>query len=387
MYIGQIDTDPSARKVYTRQSITDLWSDTRKTLEGLGASVQEVDFPVVTKFEKAESDGIDTAGKEGTAPPHRNDIDMCQLMAYAWDDFLADNKDASVAVSLSQVDPAAIFPRPLGSIPDKYDSNDPLVRHTDVVAHITAERIATYDIPGLGKDLHDLESRRKADFEDWLDALGLDTIVWPYNGNVGKADADVNEASATEAWRNGVLYSNGNCAIRQLGIPTVSVPMGVMADTGMPVNLTFASKAYDDNNLLRYAFAFKKVRHLRQAPPRTPALATDTISLVGGETKMGLIPPELVVDNTTVLDAKDGKKVRLSGRVQKEEVSGQFITVDGDEFKDSKITEGKWEADFNVISVWEGRPEEKGSPDPAKAMVVIVARGKNGRSAGKVLFI
>ncbi|KAL2856994.1 hypothetical protein BJX68DRAFT_263518 [Aspergillus pseudodeflectus] len=146
----------------------------------------------------------------------------------------------------------------------EYDTNDPLVRHTDVVAHITGGRIPPYSIPGLGKPLQNLESKRKSDFEDWFDEWGLDAVVWPCNGDVGKADADDNEASAAEAWRNGVLYSNGNCAIRQLGIPTVSVPMGIMADIGMPVNLTFASKAYDDSSLFRYAYAFEKTSRLRK---------------------------------------------------------------------------------------------------------------------------
>ncbi|KAL2838280.1 amidase signature domain-containing protein [Aspergillus pseudoustus] len=277
MYIGGVDSDPTARRVYTRQSVIDLWTHARKILEGLGAKVIEVDFPVVTKFEKP--DESNAAQGNGIAPPHRNEVDMCQLMAYAWDDFLANNGDRNVAISLADVEPSTIFPRPPGSIPDKYDSNDPLVRHTDVVAHITGGRIPTYAIPSLGKALHNLETRRKADFEDWVDELGLDAVVWPCNGDVGKADADVNEDSAEEAWRNGVLYSNGNCAIRQLGIPTVSVPMGVMTDIGMPVNLTFASKAYDDSSLFQYAYAFEKASHLRQAPGRTPQLETDTIDL------------------------------------------------------------------------------------------------------------
>jgi amidase len=107
-----------------------------------------------------------------------------------------------------------MFPRPPGSIPDRYDSADSLVRHTDVVAHITNGRVATYDTPGLGAALKKLEASRRSDFEDWLDGLGLDGVVFPCNGDVGKSDSDVNEASADEAWRNGVLFSNGNSAIR-----------------------------------------------------------------------------------------------------------------------------------------------------------------------------
>ena len=68
---------------------------------------------------------------------------------------------------------------------------------------------------------------------------------------------DVNEASADLGWRNGVWVANGNLVPRHLGIPTVTVPMGTMADIGMPVGLTFAGRAYDDTALLTLAAAFE----------------------------------------------------------------------------------------------------------------------------------
>ena len=73
-----------------------------------------------------------------------------------------------------------------------------------------------------------------------MDGLGLDAVVFPAVADVGPADMDVNAASADLGWRNGVWVANGNLAIRHLGIPTVTVPMGTMADIGMPVGLTFA---------------------------------------------------------------------------------------------------------------------------------------------------
>jgi len=48
--------------------------------------------------------------------------------------------------------------------------------------------------------------------------------------------------------------------------------MGVMADIGMPAGLTFAGRAYSDNNLLRFAAAFEATGSRRVIPPRTPAL-------------------------------------------------------------------------------------------------------------------
>ena len=94
------------------------------------------------------------------------------------------------------------------------------------------------------------------------------------NRVVWAADADINVASADRAWANGVLFSNGNYALRHVGVPTVTVAMGLMSDIGMPVGLTFAGSAYDDLALLSYAFAFEtgEGESLRKAPPSTPAL-------------------------------------------------------------------------------------------------------------------
>jgi amidase len=67
---------------------------------------------------------------------------------------------------------------------------------------------------------------RKLDLEDWMDGLKLDAVLFPTVADVGPADADVNPASADIAWSNGVWVANGNLAIRHLGVPTVTVPMG-----------------------------------------------------------------------------------------------------------------------------------------------------------------
>ena len=106
-----------------------------------------------------------------------------------------------------------------------------------------------------------------------LDLVALATVA-----DVAPADADVNPESADIAWSNGVWVANGNLAIRHLGVPTVTVPMGVMADIGMPVGLTFAGRAYDDNQLLSLAAAFEATGSRRRVPPRTPPLARTSTS-------------------------------------------------------------------------------------------------------------
>ncbi|MGO7983598.1 amidase, partial [Rhizobium johnstonii] len=95
-------------------------------------------------------------------------------------------------------------------------------------------------IPTIEDGLRGRERTRAVDLEHWIDELGLDAVLFPASADVGPADADTNPESAALAWRNGTWVANGNTVIRHLGIPTVTVPMGVMADIGMPVGLTIA---------------------------------------------------------------------------------------------------------------------------------------------------
>ncbi|KAF2220131.1 amidase signature domain-containing protein [Elsinoe ampelina] len=384
MYIGGQDSDPKSRKVYTRPSVIELWKKAKVALESLGAAVEEVDFPVVNKFDAVE--GQD----ESAAPPHRNEVDMGKLMAYAWDDFLAGTKDANVATSLAQIDSGSIFPRPPGALLDRYDSMDPLVRHNEVVAHVSGGRVPIYEIPGLSTALQNLETKRKSDYEDWIDSLGLDAVVWPCNADVGKADADTNEDSAAEAWRNGTLYSNGNCAIRQLGIPTVSVPMGIMADIGMPVNLTFAGKSYEDNQLFRYAYAFEKGTSLRSAPKRTPELTTDAVAVDEKQGKLEGPVPTLKVTDAKAEMIADKKKIYLDGTVSGDDVVSVRVFVDGSEVKGVKVADGQWtvEMEETMDVDWKQvKPEEKRVPELNKSMVLILAKSKQHRAAAEMVFV
>ena len=63
-----------------------------------------------------------------------------------------------------------------------------------------------------------------------------------------------------------------NLALRHLGIPTVTVPLGTMPGIGMPVGVTFAGAAYTDGQLLRVAAAFELLHPVRTPPQRAPRL-------------------------------------------------------------------------------------------------------------------
>jgi amidase len=173
--------------------------------------------------------------------------------------------------TLAVVDGATIFPRPAGALRDRYDGfDDDIAGYPDQVRQ--QEFASLVDIPELEHGVRGLERTRQVDLEAWMDSYGLDAVIFPVAADVGRADMDVDPESAELGWRNGVWVASGNLAIRHLGIPTVTVPMGTMSDIGMPVGLTFVGRAYDDTALLEFGCAFEATGRRRTLPPRTPAL-------------------------------------------------------------------------------------------------------------------
>jgi amidase len=258
---------PTGQRIQTRQSVLGLFEAARRDLEAAGAEVVEVDFPVVSNYE-GDRPGAPTIFTRGLVNPAFLARELLDLSAWAWDDFLGDNGDPALN-RLADVDGSRIFPHPPGALPDRYTGFDGDI--ASYPAHVRDYPIDSFlEIPHLQEGVRGLEETRRVDLEHWMEALGLDAVVFPAVADVGPADMDVNESSADLGWRNGVWVANGNLAIRHLGIPTVTVPMGTMDDTGMPVGLTIAGRAYDDVALLRLAAAFEATGARRTAPPRTP---------------------------------------------------------------------------------------------------------------------
>ncbi|MBD9373744.1 amidase [Rhizobium sp. ARZ01] len=259
----------TGQRIDTRASMVALCAAARAALEAAGAEVVVTDFPVVSNYEGDRPDAP-TIATRGLVSPDYLHHEIVDLSAWAWDDFLAANADPTLR-RLTNVDGSRIFPAPEGSLPDRYHGFDDHI--ADYPAHLRDHPIASFDeIPGLAEGFQGLEETRRVDLEAWMDRLGLDAVIFPAVADIGPADADVNPASADLAWRNGTWVANGNLAIRHLGIPTVTVPMGMLSDIGMPAGLTFAGRAWEDAALLAYACAFEKSGSYRETPRRTPEL-------------------------------------------------------------------------------------------------------------------
>ncbi|WP_062301967.1 amidase [Demequina subtropica] len=265
---------PTGTRIVPRPSELELWDAARRDLEAAGATVVEVDLPMISNYE-GDRPGAPTIATRGLVSPEYLRREIVDLSAWAWDDFLRANGDPALP-DLTSIDGARIFPHPVGALPDRYTGfDDDIAVYPDVVRAGLPARFE--DIPELEGGLRGLEETRRLDLEEWMDGLGLDAIVFPAVADVGAADMDVNPASAEAGWRNGVWVANGNLAIRHLGVPTVTVPMGTMRDIGMPVGLTFAGRGWDDVRLLRLAAGFEATQgegagRRREEPPRTPRL-------------------------------------------------------------------------------------------------------------------
>jgi amidase len=263
---------PTGTRIVTRESVLERWRAARRDLERCGAEIVEVDFPVVSNYE-GDRPGAPTLSTRGLVSPEFLRREIMDLAARSWDVFLRSNGYPSLS-RLSQVDAGRIAPRPEGALPDRYTGfSDDISAYPEHVRQHPDQTLT--EIPELASGVAGLEETRRIDLEEWMDDAGLDAVVFPAVADVGPADMDVNEASAELGWRNGVWVANGNLAIRHLGIPTVTVPMGQMEDTGMPVGLTFAGRAWDDTRLLTIAAAFEATATRREPPPRTPPLPAE----------------------------------------------------------------------------------------------------------------
>ena len=259
---------PTGQRIHTRASVIALWEQARAALESAGATVVEVDFPLVSNCE-GDRPGAPTVYNRGLVSREFLHDELWELSGWAFDDFLRANGDPKLN-RLADVDGPQIFPHDPGTLPNREDD---LAAGMDEYVNMAQLGLKAWnEIASVPDGLRGLEKTRQLDLEQWMDELGLDAVLFPTVADVGPADADVNPESADIAWSNGVWVANGNLAIRHLGVPTVTVPMGVMADIGMPVGLTFAGRAYDDNALLQLGSAFEATGNKRQIPPRTPPL-------------------------------------------------------------------------------------------------------------------
>ncbi|KAH7143540.1 amidase signature domain-containing protein [Dactylonectria macrodidyma] len=376
-------------------SILELWNQARADLESLGATVVETDFPLMEQYTKK-----DFPGQSSNVPGVSNEwvsLERCEMIALSWDDFLRENGDETYP-DLLAADPDRIHPlvAPMDD-PSLHTEAQNQVRYSDMFDAVRARKSDIYGLLGCEQAVHALEDMRKRLYEDWMDSNGFDLIVFPTNGDVPYADADENRESMLHALQEGIKYSNGGRALKHLGIPCISVPMGTTRDKKMPVGLNLCSKAWDDDNLLRWAFAYEAGSKRRTTPPLTPAIPSDEIDLRNEH-------PVSSRKGTPVLDIETNscereetaeeeiRIVSVSGSVAVTDPAVQLASVsvfaNGDPAEGLTMGDGKWT--FKGRLQRSKRVERFPTPTTVpkdQFMVVIIATASNGRSAAKMLMI
>lgn len=384
MFLG--GHDPKAKPAYVSQEVITLWQEARKTLESLGATVIETDFPLVSNYEDDTHSGH--ANNVVGFKPDWNGKERGELVAYLWDDFLKSNGDPNYP-NLASVDGSQMFPRPTEYIPDRYMEQKNFMNYPGLVK-IAGKRNgkSIWEIDGIAEALPALEAQRKRDLEDWMTNLDIDAIVFPAAGDVGRANLEHDDDSAKHALQNGVKYSNGNRAIRHMGVPTVSTTMGMMAEKKMPCNLTFAGRHGQDCELLQFAAAFEQASASRVKPPVTPDLPSDTVKMADGlsdEKTGGHAPPKLSIMAPYVED----RVLHMSGTLNIPDGGAEVdiqVFVDGKSVNTAR--EGfAWSVAAEVEPFTPETPLYGGySVHVGKVNVVVIARSKSGVT-GKVLSV
>jgi amidase len=367
-----VNGDPgSAYPIQTRESVMTLWQNVHDDLVAAGAEVVETDFPVVENYEGLHPESR-TMVDRGVVPAEFLERELGELSVWAFDGFLRSNGQPGLT-GMAEVDPARIFPAPAGALPDQYGvfPFDIAYDLADYV-HLAAEGVTPWnDIPSVEQGMRGLEETRRVDFEDWLRANRFDAVVFPAAADVGPADADVDPKSADIAWRNGVWVSNGNLVPRHLGIPTVTVPMGTMDDTGMPVGLTVAGPAYSDTKLLQLARSLEAIRARRVAPTRTPALTDEQVF----EHPRRGADGELSV---AIVDVQGGDEITFRVEVNAAAAEDIEAFVDGVRVR-LDITESGATGAFPVDG---HNPPHSEWRAPYGPLIVVVARSTEGAVAG-----
>ena len=101
--------------------------------------------------------------------------------------------------------------------------------------------------------------------------------------------------------------------------------------------------------------------------------------------------PVLTIDTATGTGGDAKKVIKVSGTVEPEGLASLKVYIDGDEVVEGVgVVKGSWylETELAIDVDWSRvRPEEKRVPDLSKCMVIVVAKGSNGRSTAEMVFV
>lgn len=374
------------------KSVLRLFDRARKDLESLGAILVEVDFPLLEQYTRRDFPG--QACNVPGLPSSWMSLERCKMIATAWDDFLRHMNDPKYP-NLSSADQEKIHPHiaPFDD-PKAMSEAQNIVQYSDMIKSVRTRTESLHTLPQCESAVKALEGMRKVLYDDWMDLQGLDLLAFPTNGDVPFANADEDLDSMRHALQDGIKYANGGRALKHLGVPCITVPMGEMEEKGMPVGITFAAKGWADQDLLRFAFAYENAFKRRTMPRKAPALDTDTVSLVCRS--LTAVRPVLSVDHISSETIKDDRteirSVSINGKVSSPDprvpVSSMTVFVDGKPSDGVVVKARQWsfERQLTRPKTHDKYPTLRKVPKD-NFMLTFVAKTTNGRCAAQMLLI
>ncbi|OOF94545.1 hypothetical protein ASPCADRAFT_170572 [Aspergillus carbonarius ITEM 5010] len=372
-----------------------LWDRARKDLEALGATVIETDFPLFENYTRQDVPGqaMNVPGLPEDWPAR----ERCDMIALGWDNFLRSNGDERIP-SLTFADVTKIHPHiaPMDD-PSQHTESQNQVRYEDMVEVVKRRGETGFvDLSGCEDALKALEAMRKKDLEDWMTENDYDVVVFPTNGDIALADSDENYESMLDALRDGVKYANGGRSLKHLGVPCITVPMGNLEEEKMPVGLSFCGRAYQDSDLLRYAFAYEAASKRRESPPLAPSLPTDEmVSFSTSSSSSSSVRPILKIVSTESVHEDDQdldiRIMTVTGTCHVEgsgAVSSLRVFTNGE--PSSPVS---WEGDNWTWTARLTRPKSEDRYPPLgkvprdQFMLVVIAKADSGRSSGSLILV
>ncbi|CZT02811.1 related to glu/asp-tRNA amidotransferase subunit A [Rhynchosporium agropyri] len=308
---------PGSEPVTISDGVVQLLKQVRSDLEALGAIIVELpDFPLVSLYSNASlrAPGAPSLPANWWSGINGSTGIFNGLMAHSWNTFLKFNKDPYIP-NLAATNLSDIWPFELLSPTEQkqLQASGRTGNRYATFANITATT-DYYGFANLSDSLYNLEAMREVFLHDWLDQNNCSFTIFPSQGDVSSANSDVNDNSFNYTALTGIWFANGGESIRVLGVPTVTVPMGLLPGKQMPMGLTFAGKAYDDTKLLSCAYAYEQ-KSLRRIPPKlVPELPSDIFPLFGTRAAKKAARPQISVEAINVTNVLDPDMMRVTVR-------------------------------------------------------------------------
>ena len=113
---------------------------------------------------------------------------------------------------------------------------------------------------------------------DVFDAHDLDALVFPYNPSFAPPSRDPTFTAddPTYVSARGLRSPSTLAGYSSIGFPGIVVPMG-FGSQGLPMNIGFLGRPYDEGRLIGYAYDYEQATLARRPPPLAPPLAGEVI--------------------------------------------------------------------------------------------------------------